>query len=528
MIFQYLVGLVSFCSLISPLIWYLFFRWQYVCSAHSFFFICCETLIMCVGFTNIYILLSGWIKFQSGQKKIDETTLRSSSETIWYHLIEWELLPPILIIIPVYKEDITVLDRTLCAVKKIDYPQHLMTVVVGDDGKRTDTCSFLGKKFPQFRYHTRQKIFGHAKAGNINDILFYSNIEGTDHYKGEFLLILDCDMAPKSDILSNLLPLFYDPTTFERNIRCSFVQSPQHFCNLFGTDFLGQHYQFFYQVVLNAYSGHGMVPCCGTNVLFDRNVLMRIGGMQFGSVTEDFNTSLKLHSLGFTSRYYNQCTAIGFSPISLYDFYIQRERWAIGGLQIVFSKNYWSQFARLPWIYKWIYTFSGASPLLSIILLFLISQPMINVFFHNYLLCGISESSYISHFLPYSIVYLVGLLFLEKDLSWPTFIVSMQESIFMIPFHILFLINFILRMIGYRELTFNITPKRVSNKNVIDKILPTLFLLFPYILYLSIVSYCIYYELNIHRLISINSFWILFISFQILNPFLFVMQSLFI
>jgi len=525
------IDIIVISFLFIPLFYYLIERWKTTCSFQSIFFIISETIILFVGGLNMFILITGTIRYIRNKKIIDDETLQFNSEKIWHHLINFNLLPTILIIVPIYKEELKVLKRTLYSIKKIDYPSELITVVIGDDGKRNEIREFVLSKYPNYKYHVRQNIFGHAKAGNVNDILFASknkmlHSEDDLMYQGEYVLILDCDMAPLPDILSNLLPMFYNEETYERNLQCCFIQSPQKFCNIFGIDFLGQHYYFFYKIVLKAYSGYNMVPCCGTNVLFDRNHLMNIDGMQYGSITEDFNTSLKLHSLGLYSKYFEKTTAIGFSPISLYDFYNQRERWAIGGLQIVLCKKYWSRFIKLPHIYKWIYTFSGLSPLLSFFLLILICQPFLNISWNNYLFCGLSQWDYLRHFLPYAIIYIVCLLMLQKDLSWFLFILNMQETIFMIPFNILFTFNFILRTIGFRELTFKITPKKVINKNFIDEILPTISLLLPYFLLLSLTFYFLYYTLRF-KSDPINLFWIVYIGLQLFNPILFVIQQFF-
>ena len=47
--------------------------------------------------------------------------------------------------------------------------------------------------------------------------------------------------------------------------------------------------------------GIGACPCCGTGVVFQRSVLVSIGGQAYGSVTEDANTSFLLLGAGFSS-----------------------------------------------------------------------------------------------------------------------------------------------------------------------------------------------------------------------------------
>lgn len=519
LVIQFLLGSV----LGAPLIWYLISRWHKICSFYTVFFVVCETIVLVIGCINMHILVDGTRKFVQKTKHLDNT-LTTDSEKIWYYFSLEQKLPTILIIIPIYKEEIHILERTLLAVDRISYPKELITIVVGDDGKNDETRDFLERKFSKIYYHRREKLFGNAKAGNINDILFANENENI-RYNGEFVLILDCDMAPIPNILSNLLPLFYS-SKFEKDEKCCFVQSPQEFCNIRGIDFLGQNYNFFYRVVLRAYSGYELgVPCCGTNVLFDRHHLTQIGGFQLGSITEDFYTSLILHSNGLHSKFYPYTTAIGFAPTTLVDFYNQRERWSIGGLQIVFQKSFWDKFKKLPIVYKWIYTFSGASPILSFFMCVLILGPVMDLLDPNIFQCGMSNFMYLIKFLPYSIVYVIYLLLLHRGLPWPIFFLSMQESIFMIPFFIRFFFTFIFRKLGVQEVTFKITPKTTLVNNSADYIIATLLILLPFFLYFSLVIFCILRSDLLHSIIQVDIGWIIFISLQLLNPILFSLQS---
>lgn len=64
----------------------------------------------------------------------------------------------------------------------------------------------MGGSKATLRYIARKKIPGvphHAKAGNINNALMN---EGTN---GDFILIFDCDMICRPEILQAVLPHFY-------------------------------------------------------------------------------------------------------------------------------------------------------------------------------------------------------------------------------------------------------------------------------------------------------------------------------
>jgi cellulose synthase (UDP-forming) len=492
-------------SLWLSLIYYIYIRLINICFNISLIFILSEIIIILLGCINLNILLIGTNRFKQN-----------------YISFEYiQNLPHILIIIPTLNEDLELLSKTFDAIKLIDYPNDKLTIVIGDDGKRQYLESYLNKKYKSFHYHTRKRIEKHAKAGNLNDIIFYQ-INNEYVYKGDLVLILDCDMIPEKDILKSLIPPFYfynfEEIIFNQN--CAFVQSPQNFYNIKGYDFLGQHYKFFYNVVLKAYSGFKKgVPCCGTNVLFNRNLLLKIKGFQYGSITEDFNTSLLLHSNNFESKYILNKTATGMAPLSLIDFYNQRKRWAIGGLQMVF-KNYKLIF-KLPFVYQWIYGYCSISCLFSLLYLILFSGPILDLFFTNYF-CPIYTLDYLIGLAPYTLIYLCAFIYLHSQLSLKIFINSLQESIFMIPYYFCYTITFFMKKLGFFNITFKITPK-IRRKSFLNSFL----LVLPFFFYFLLIFYIFYhYICNLNLFIEklSNLIWILILAFQLYPPICYFIQ----
>jgi cellulose synthase (UDP-forming) len=155
----------------------------------------------------------------------------------------------------------------------------------------------MGGSKATLRYIARKKIPGvphHAKAGNINNALMN---EGTN---GDFIVIFDCDMICRPEFLQAVLPHFYkmesEALVIDENV--AMVQTPQSFTNVPEDDPLGQQYRYFYGPVLHGWDAVGSTPCCGTNVTFSRKALLSVGGFTYGSITEDFLTSMTLHSHG--------------------------------------------------------------------------------------------------------------------------------------------------------------------------------------------------------------------------------------
>lgn len=502
----------------TPLSVYLWTRWSGECATC---FLIAETIVLLVGCINTHVLMEGTLRRQR----------QGGPLVTWNDLQEAGVVPHVLLVIPTYHEGVAILEKTLTAVARLEYPTTHLTVVIGDDGNDNEVRDFIHTRFPPFFYHRRLLLKGHAKAGNINDILFASEDvtpQYQDHlmYPGEFVLVLDCDMIPRPDILLNLLPLFFHDGVL-RNPKCAFVQSPQAFHNILGFDWLGQHYQFFYHVVQKAYSGFSLgVPCCGTNVLFDRRLLMEIGGFQYGSVTEDFNTSLLIHSRGLVSKYYTGLTAEGMSPLSLVEFYHQRKRWSVGGLQIVFSPTYFAKVRRLPLVYQWVYTFSGASPLLALFLGVLMVGPLTDLLGHHVFLCHLVNHRYLITFLPYATVYVACLGYLHRSLSWRVMLTSFQETIFMVFFSLRFLASFLRKKLGFQNITFKTTRKSKDGEK--DQHISTFFLLLPFLLFYALSGTAMTLRLvrdGVDGALYVDAFWLVLIMFQLLPVLAYVVQE---
>lgn len=521
----------------GPLSLYLWTRWSFArCGGGShLLFLLCETVVLLVGCINTHVLVEGTLRYEKQQKEMEHVE--------WSEVEEMGEIPHVLVILPTYHEGVGVLEKTLDAVERLDYPRQRLTVVVGDDGKDDHVQEFVQTRYPSFFYHRRMLIQGHAKAGNVNDILFASEDTTQDFlhhllYPGDYVLLLDCDMIPEPDILNQLLPLFWEKSStsgaLEKKDHCAFVQSPQAFYNIDGKDWLGQHYLFFYHVVLKAYSGFSLgVPCCGTNVVFHREALLVIGGFQYGSVTEDFNTSLLLHSQGWVSKYSTGKTAVGMAPLSLVEFYHQRKRWSTGGLQIVFSSHYWERVRRLPLVYQWIYTFSGASPFLALFLLVLMLGPVVDLFLSPHdtttttFLCSLSTTRYLTFFLPYAAVYMGCLFYLHRHLSWRVVITSMQETLFMVFLSLRFIASFVRKKLGFRTFTFKITKKTLDHDDAPKERLSTFFILLPFLLYDASAVAAMIRRFLIQRdgAFYVDSIWICLILAQIAPVLFYVVQE---
>ncbi|MEG3766344.1 UDP-forming cellulose synthase catalytic subunit [Alteromonas sp. 14N.309.X.WAT.G.H12] len=258
-------------------------------------------------------------------------------------------LPSVDVMIPSYNEDAAILEVTIRAAKMLEYPKDKLHIHLLDDGgtdekinaenpvksaaakaRRHDMqalCQRLG-----IHYHTREKN-EFAKAGNVN-----SAIQNTH---GDLIAILDADHVPTTDFLDRTVPWML------KNKKVFLVQTPHFMAN---PDPVERNYftafscmpsenDMFYGTIQKGLDYWGSSFFCGSAALLRREHLDLVGGISGESITEDAETALDLHKMGYESVYVDRPMVSGLAPETFDAFIQQRMRWAQGMTQILLLKK---------------------------------------------------------------------------------------------------------------------------------------------------------------------------------------------
>jgi cellulose synthase (UDP-forming) len=233
-------------------------------------------------------------------------------------------LPCVDVYIPTFDESLEVLEKTITGAVSLDYPN--VKVWVLDDGRRLwlrDFCNAKG-----VGYLTRGDN-AHAKAGNINHALTKTN--------ADFVAIFDADFIPQRNFLLRTVGFFADPAI-------GIVQVPHTFYNYDPTQSslgvqkaLPDDQRFFFEAIMPSRDGWDAAFSCGSNSVTRREALRSIGdALPIDSITEDMLLSISLLRKGYITRYLCERLAFGLAPEGLKAFFVQRQRWARGAMQILF------------------------------------------------------------------------------------------------------------------------------------------------------------------------------------------------
>jgi cellulose synthase (UDP-forming) len=244
--------------------------------------------------------------------------------------------PAIDILLPVCGEPIEVLHNTWTAVTSLvaAYPGVAQPYVLDDGG--SDEAQSVAESLG-FRYIRRPDRPEGKKAGNLRYAFARTN--------GEFLLILDADFAPRSDLFAEMLPYLDDQGV-------AIVQSPQFFRvsarQTWIENAAGAVQEVFYRSIQVARNRFDAAICVGTSALYRRTALEPFGGPTLIPYAEDVHTGLDVRRDGWSLVYLPVVLSTGICPDNLDSFVRQQYRWCSGNVGIVFSWRLWSIRMSIP------------------------------------------------------------------------------------------------------------------------------------------------------------------------------------
>lgn len=233
-------------------------------------------------------------------------------------------LPSVDVYIPTYNEPMDVLEKTVTGALCLDYPNFKLWVL--DDGRRRPVKEFCESK--GVGYLTRPDNT-HAKAGNINHALTKTG--------AEFVAVFDADFIPQRKFLMRTLGFFADPQIGIVQVPHAFYNYDPMQSNLALRKSLPDDQRFFFDAIMPSRDGWDAAFCCGSNSVIRRAALRSIGdALPTQSITEDMLLSITLLRKGYVTRYLCERLAFGLAPEGLKAFFVQRQRWARGAMQILY------------------------------------------------------------------------------------------------------------------------------------------------------------------------------------------------
>ncbi|MDE2285723.1 MAG: glycosyltransferase [Hyphomicrobiales bacterium] len=245
--------------------------------------------------------------------------------------------PKVSIHIPAYCEQPDMLNATLDAVARLEYPNFECVLVINNTPDPAlwrpveEHCATLGERFKFLRV---ENLAG-FKAGALRLALAHTAPDA------EIIGTIDSDYVVEADWLKDMVPMFADP-------RVGFVQSPQDHRD--GSRSLmhramNAEYAGFFDIGMVQRNEFNAIIMHGTMVLIRRAAMDDVGGWSSDTIVEDTDLGLLMLERGWLAHYTNRRYGYGLLPDTFEAYKRQRQRWAFGGFQLVCK--HWRHM--LPW-----------------------------------------------------------------------------------------------------------------------------------------------------------------------------------
>lgn len=377
-------------------------------------------------------------------------------------------LPEVAVLLAARHEPREVLEGTFRSIMNMRYPSK--NIYFLDDSSLEEYKKEAEEIAARFNLKLFRREDRHgAKAGVVNDCL--------KSLTEKYVVIFDADQNPMPDFLEKLVPIM------ESDQKLAFVQTPQFYSNITENRIAraaGYQQAVFYEYICEAKGSSEAMFCCGTNVIFRREALMAVGGMDETVVTEDFATSVKFHLAGWRSLYFDHVSTFGMGPETLGAYFQQQSRWAKGTVGVFkkVAKAFLKNPLKLKFSQWWEYFLSGTYYFVGIAFTMLMICPVAYLFFHVPSFF-IHQDIYFSIFIPYFGLSL-GVFFLTlKDRNYSVKSLFLGQMLTYITFPIL-IKSAVAALLGFQG-TFAITQKGAGRALPYSRLWPQLlFLLLNY------------------------------------------------
>jgi len=430
------------------------------------------------------MLLVSEISSALGTYELYWSKTRSSQVDLTLPEIPMSWYPDVDVLVATHNEPVELLYKTLNALTYMDYPdKKKVHIYLCDDGNRPEMAQ-LAAQFGVGYFPLAGNQ--HAKSGNLNNALYQTH--------SPLVATFDADMIARRSFLMDTVPYFSlprvhreqdgtwvrrKPDQIDPDYKIGFIQTPQSFYNpdLFQFNLYSEHtipneQDFFSREINVMRNSSNAVAYTGSNTVISRQALLEIGGFPTDTITEDFETGIKIQSKGYTAYSTLEPLASGLSPTSIKSMVTQRVRWARGVIQsvrntkIVTNKGL-SPRARISYMVSYSYWWSFGRRLVftfAPIMFALFDQQVVNTTFWEIMaIWG-----------PQFLFYSLATRCLSSDTRnqrWNQIIDTILAPFLIIPVF--------LETIGVKQLKFIVTDKSGKKKQTSDfgYILPQLVML---------------------------------------------------
>lgn len=253
--------------------------------------------------------------------------------------------PDVDVLIATHNEEVGLLYKTVNACTYMDYPnKSKVHIFICDDTNRPEVKT-LADQFGVGYFGLSNNT--EAKSGNYNNAIRQTH--------SPYIATFDADMIPRSCFLMKTVPYLFlneykkdengqwhklSAEETQKNKKIGFVQTPQGFYNpdlfqynLYSEKSIPNEQDFFSKELNVLRNTDNATVYTGSNTIISREALESIGLFPTNTITEDYETGLRIQANGYQTLSTTEVMACGITPNTLKSMISQRKRWARGVIQ---------------------------------------------------------------------------------------------------------------------------------------------------------------------------------------------------
>nr|WP_205516410.1 glycosyltransferase [Paenibacillus sp. SYP-B3998] len=247
-------------------------------------------------------------------------------------IAEWEKKnhpwPKVSVMIPAHNEDV-VIERTIKAMLKLEYPKDLLEIIIINDNSKDRTgeiADSYSSRYPQLKVvHLVPPNIGGGKSGALN--------HGFKHATGDIIVVYDADNTPERKAVYYLvLAMLNDPKAGAIVGKFRVINAAQtlltRFINI-------ETICFQWMAQGGRFHWFNVATIPGTNFAIRRSIIEELGGWDEKALAEDTELTIRVYNMGYHIRFFPAAITWEQEPETWKVWWKQRTRWARGNQYVV-------------------------------------------------------------------------------------------------------------------------------------------------------------------------------------------------
>lgn len=439
--------------------------------------------------------------------------------------VDGSYYPHVDVFIATHNEPLDILYKTANACTYMQYPdKEKVHIYFCDDGNRESVAKLAEELGIDYLGLAGNK---HAKSGNLNNALEKTN--------SPLIATFDADMIPQRTFLMKTVPYFLLPTFIKEegvwrerreeeldvDYKIGLIQTPQSFYNpdlfqfnLYSEDKIPNEQDFFSREINIMRNASNAISYTGSNTVILRKAMEEIGGFPLNTITEDFETSIRIQKEQYITYATSEIQAAGLTTTDFKSMIKQRKRWGQGVIQslqntnAIFTRKL-SRGGRITYLSSYLYWWSFLNRLI-----FILSPIMFALFEFKVVNTGFLELLVI--WFPSYFFYTISFKLLSSNLRnnrWSQTVDTVFAPYLIIPV--------LLETLGIHEKKFKVTSKEKKERSDILYAIPHMILIILSLLAVIKFTWGKYGWLLVYS--SIIIFWICYNLISLIYAVFFMM-----